>query len=177
MNSMNNKKDKQLDRTFYWSDLHENHLKRRIDRLMLDEGGREELVESLLREESPRSSIAIYENRRVVFDEDFIKYRILRLMSTLEWYEIRTILKSMVDEMKSSNSTQALVKRLMTPKELLVASNTNNSDNSDNSDSSTATTTTQTDIGSQVDDAIASPVIENDSQDKSKAKKEKEKNK
>jgi hypothetical protein len=100
---------------FYWSDLHENHLKRKADRMMLDDSGRTELVESLLRDESPRSVVASYKIRRVTFDENFIKYKVLKSLSTLEWYEIRGILKSLAEEMRSSNATQELIKRLLVP--------------------------------------------------------------
>jgi hypothetical protein len=82
---------------------------------MLDDSGRTELVESLLRDESPRSVVASYKIRRVTFDENFIKYKVLKSLSTLEWYEIRGILKSLTDEMKSSNATQELIKRLLVP--------------------------------------------------------------
>ena len=66
---------KNTEKTFHWSELHESHLRRSIDRLMLDEGGKLEIVNSKLKDDSPRSAIP-FVNRRVVFDKDFVIYTV-----------------------------------------------------------------------------------------------------
>ena len=104
-------KDPQI---IYWPELHTCHLTRKIDPMMLDEGGRTELIGCILKDESPRSPGGT-QKRRVIFDQNFVLYRVLTLLAPLEFYEIKFLLEQMMRKMESGKSISEVLNKLCLP--------------------------------------------------------------
>lgn len=99
----------------YWTDLHTCHLNRKIESMMLDPGGRTLFINCILKHESPRSPGGA-KKRRVIFDKNFILYRLLTLLSVLEFYEVKFLLKELLNEMEvSKNKSQIYAKLCLSP--------------------------------------------------------------
>ena len=104
-------KDPQI---IYWSELHTCHLTRKIDPLMLDEGGRTELINCILRNEGPRSPGGA-QKRRVIFDQNFILYRVLTLLAPLQFYEAKFLLNEIIPRMVEGKSISEVLNELCLP--------------------------------------------------------------
>lgn len=98
----------------YWADLHTCHLKRTIESMMLDPGGRVLFIDCILKHESPRSPGGA-QKRRVIFDQNFILYRIVALLSPLETYEIKALLKQVISRMGKDKSISEVFNELCLP--------------------------------------------------------------
>lgn len=98
----------------HWNDLHTCHLNRKIQPMMLDPGGRVLLIDCILKHESPRSPGGA-KKRRVIFDKNFILYRILTLVSVLEFYEIKFLLEELLNEMEAGKSKSQVYRKLCLP--------------------------------------------------------------
>ena len=92
----------------YWSDLHTCHLNRKIESMMLDPGGRVLFIDCILKHESPRSPGGA-QKRRVIFDQNFILYRIVTLLVPLESYEIKFLLEQIIPKLESGKSISEIL--------------------------------------------------------------------
>ena len=98
----------------YWSELHTCHLSRKIDPLMLDEGGRTELIDCILSHEGPRSPGG-QKTRRVVFDKNFVLYRIVALLAPLQWFEAKYLLEKLIPKLKEGKSISEILNDFCNP--------------------------------------------------------------
>lgn len=97
----------------YWPELHTCHLQRNIDPLMLDECGKTEFIKCILRHEGPRTP-GQKEKKRVLFNENFVLYRILTLLGPLQTYEIKYLLEKLIPMLDENKSLSEVLNDLCT---------------------------------------------------------------
>ena len=98
----------------YWSQLHTCHLARKVDPLMLDKGGRVEIIKCILGHESPRGPGGM-KKRRVVLDENFILYRVSALLAPLQWFEAKYLLEKIMSRLEEGKSIPELLNEFCNP--------------------------------------------------------------
>lgn len=86
------------EKIFYWNELQERHLARKIDESMLISGGTVVTICCHLKGQSPRGAIP-KESRLVRFDIEYIKYSILRTLDRLEWYDQLFVLEEIANKL------------------------------------------------------------------------------
>ena len=86
------------EKIFSWSDIHQNHLKRAIEEVMMTEGGLIVNIKCYLADESPKAINTEPEQRLVRFDFDFVLHRTKELLRRLTASDVELVFKKILQD-------------------------------------------------------------------------------